>query len=62
MGWARVTDTELMPRLVVGNAELGDGKWKKGKGFLKPNFGVGPNLLAQKQTIAVTRQYRLYSM
>ena len=38
----RVTVTELMPRLVVGYAELGGGKLKKAKGFLKPNFGVGP--------------------
>ena len=38
-----MTDTEPMPRLVVGNAELGGGgKLKKRKGFLKPNFGVGP--------------------
>ena len=32
-----------MPKLVVGYAELGNGKLKKGKGFLQPNFGVGPN-------------------
>jgi len=31
-----------MPRPVVGNTELGGGKLKKGEGFLKPNFGVGP--------------------
>ena len=31
-----------MPRLVVGNTELGCGMLKKGKGFLKPNLGVGP--------------------
>ena len=37
-----MTTTEIMPRLVVGYTELGGGKWKKGKGFLKPNFGVGP--------------------
>jgi transposase-like protein len=32
-----------MPRLVVGNTELDGSKLKKGKGFLKPNFGVGSN-------------------
>ena len=40
----RVTETELMPRLVVCNAELGCSKLKKGKGFLEPNFGLGPSL------------------
>ena len=39
----RVAETELMPSLVVGNAELGCSKWKSGKGFLKPNSGLGPN-------------------
>jgi len=39
----RVPETELMPRLVVGNIELGGSKLKTGKGFLKPNFGRGPN-------------------
>ena len=43
MGWGRVTETELMPKLVVGNTELGGGKLKKAKGFLKPNFELGPN-------------------
>ena len=43
MGQGRVTETELMPRLVVGNAELGSGKLKKGKGFLKPNLELGPS-------------------
>ena len=36
-------ETELMPILVVANAELGFSKLKNCKGFLKPNFGVGPN-------------------
>ncbi|MEH6517840.1 MAG: hypothetical protein V7742_14250 [Halioglobus sp.] len=31
-----------MPRLVVGYTELGGGKWKKGKGFLQPNFELLP--------------------
>ena len=35
-----------MPNLVVDYTELGGGKLKKGKGFLKPNFGVRPNLVA----------------
>ena len=43
MGRGRVTETELMPRLVVGYTELGCSKLKKGNGFLKPNFELGPN-------------------
>ena len=39
----RATATELMPRLLVDYTELGCSKWKTGKGFLKPNFGEGPN-------------------
>ena len=38
-----MAETELMPKLVVGYAELGCSKLKKGKGFLKPNFELGPN-------------------
>ena len=38
----RVAETEIMPRMLVGYTEPGGGKLKKGKGFLKPNFGVGP--------------------
>jgi hypothetical protein len=38
-----VIDTEPMPKLVVGNTELVVSKLKKGKGFLKPNFELGPN-------------------
>ena len=38
-----MTETELIPRLLVGYTELGGGKLKKGKGFLEPNFGVGSN-------------------
>jgi len=44
MEWGRGIETELMPRLVVGDTEWAGSKLKKGKGFLKPNFGVGPNL------------------
>ena len=40
-------ETELMPRLLVGNTEPGGGKLKKGNGFLKPNFG-GSSELASK--------------
>jgi hypothetical protein len=43
VGQGRVTETELIPRLVGGDAELCCGKLKKGKGFLKPNFELGPN-------------------
>ena len=31
-----------MPRLVVGYTELGCSRWKRGKGFSKPNFEPGP--------------------
>jgi hypothetical protein len=33
-----------MPKLVEGYTELGCGRLKKGKGFLKPNFDLLPNL------------------
>jgi len=39
-----VTETELMPRLVVGNTELGGGKLKRGNRFLKLNFEALPKL------------------
>ena len=42
-GRGAVTDTEPIPKLVVGNTELVVSKLKKGKGFLKPNFELGPN-------------------
>jgi hypothetical protein len=42
--WGRVTDTEPMPKLVVGYTELVGSKLKKGKGFLKPNLGLVPSL------------------
>ena len=42
----RAAVTEIMPRLWVGYTELGCGKLKKRKVFLKPNFGVGLNFLA----------------
>jgi hypothetical protein len=32
-----------MPEFVVGNTELVGSKLKKGKGFSKPNFELGPN-------------------
>jgi hypothetical protein len=44
MEWGRVIETELMPRLVGGNTETVCGKLKKGKGFLKPNFELGPSV------------------
>jgi len=44
MEQGRVAETELMPRLVVGNAELGGSKLKKGNRFLKPNFELLPKL------------------
>ncbi len=44
MGWGRVTEAELMLRLVVRYTELGCGKLKRGKGFLEPNFERGPKL------------------
>ena len=52
-----MTGTELMPRLVVGYTETGCSKLKKGNGFLKPNFGVGPNsLLSDSYHKLVIRQ------
>ena len=33
-----------MPELVVGYTEQSGRKLKKGNGFLRPNFGVGPKL------------------
>ena len=44
MEWGGGAGTEIMPKLVVGYTELGGSKLKKGNGFLKPNFGVGPNV------------------
>jgi hypothetical protein len=35
--------TETMLEFVVGNTDPGCGKLKNWKGFLKPNFGLGPN-------------------
>ena len=37
-----VTDTEPMPKRVVGYTEPGCSKLKNWKGFLKPNFEPGP--------------------
>ena len=42
----RVTETELMPNLVVGDTETLCGKLKRGNRFLKPNFELGPKLVA----------------
>jgi hypothetical protein len=43
MGKGRVTETERMLNLVVGNTEqAGGGKLKNWKGFSKPNFGLVP--------------------
>ena len=50
MGQGGVAEAELMPRLVVGYTELGCSKWKRGKGFSKPNFGVGLSLI-DRQTV-----------
>ena len=44
MRWGRVAETEIMPRLVESYTEPGCSKWKSGKGFLEPNFGVLPKL------------------
>ena len=45
MEWGGVTGTELMPRLVVGNTELGGCKGKSCNWFLIPNFETGPNVV-----------------
>jgi len=47
MEQGRVTETELMPRLLVDYTELGCGKLKKGNGFSAPNFEPGPSPLCQ---------------
>ena len=44
MEQGRVTDTELVPKLVVGYTELGGGKLKNGKGFSRPNTELLPSL------------------
>ncbi len=49
MAWGRVTETELMPRLVGGYTELGGSKLKNCNGFLKPNFELGPKLRQVRQ-------------
>jgi len=41
--WGRVGETELTPNLGVRYTELGGSKLKKGKGFSKPSFELGPN-------------------
>jgi len=43
-----VTETELMPSLVVGDTELRGGKLKKGKGFSKPNTEPGQNIVKNR--------------
>ena len=45
MGRGRVTEAELMPRLVVGYAELVCSKWKRGNSFSKPNSEPSPNTI-----------------
>ena len=42
-----MTETELMPSLVVDYTELVCSELKNWKEFLKPHFGVGPNHRAQ---------------
>ena len=37
-----MTETERMPKLVVGNTEPGCSKWKRGNGFLRPNSETPP--------------------
>ena len=44
MGQGRVAETELMPKLVEDYTEHSGSKLKKGKGFSKPNFELGPSL------------------
>jgi hypothetical protein len=43
MGKGRVTETERMPRLVVGNTELLGSKLKRGNRFAKPNSELLPS-------------------
>jgi hypothetical protein len=44
-----------MPEFVVGNTELGGGKLKKGKGFLKSNFELVPNWTGWRTYLGLTR-------
>jgi hypothetical protein len=53
-----VAETELMPRLVGGDAERCCGKLKKGKGFLEPNFEVGPNWAGCRRASVAIYYYR----
>ena len=55
---SREAQTELMPRLVVGNTELSCSKLKRGKGFLKPNLGVGPNRIPELNNLLSIRILR----
>ena len=43
MGQGGVAENDLMPRLLVGYTEHRGSKWKKRKGFLKPNLELRPN-------------------
>jgi hypothetical protein len=49
MGWSEVAETELMSSLVVGDTETVCRKLKSWKGFLKPNFEMGPKPNFDKQ-------------
>jgi hypothetical protein len=46
-----VAGTEPVPNRVVGQYRTGCGKLKKGKGFLKPNFELGPSGVHRIMTI-----------
>jgi hypothetical protein len=39
----RVVEAETIPNLGVGYTEHSGSKWRKGKGSLKPNHGLGLN-------------------
>ena len=43
-----MAETEIMLKLVVGYTELDSDKLKKGKGLLKPNFGVLPKCAGRR--------------
>ena len=43
-----MTETERMLKLVEGYTELGCSKWKRGKGFLKPNSELGPKQITTR--------------
>ena len=57
MGSGRGIETELMPRLVGGDAETVCSKLKRCEGFLKPNFGTLPKPRDGPYCLSTTKKY-----